>query len=359
MQNQGRGLLDAGKKAVLISSSFLSRPIFRMELLVVSNLSLVENGVAVLQNVSFRQQSGQKLALAGESGTGKSTLLQVIAGLIQPSAGEVQVGGSRVLGPAETLVPGHPGVAYLSQKSELPQALRVEQVLRYANKQAGAEAQALYRLCRIDHLAQRRTDHLSGGEQQRVALARLLLSSPQLLLLDEPFSNLDRVHKRTMQTVIAEVGERLGITCLLVSHDSADTLPWADEIVVLRQGQVVQHGPPQHIYQQPVDEYVAALFGDYNIVRGADRQALAPTGHRPPASSALLLRPEQLMLTPELGTGAAGTVRAVRFFGSFTEVEVALSKALVRIRTSASSVAPGDAVRVSIVPGGGWQLLRA
>ena len=76
-----------------------------MELLAVSNLSLVENGVAVLQNVSFRQQSGQKLALAGESGTGKSTLLQVIAGLIQPSAGEVQVGGSRVLGPAETLVP--------------------------------------------------------------------------------------------------------------------------------------------------------------------------------------------------------------------------------------------------------------
>ena len=327
-----------------------------MKLLTVANLSFVENGVTVLQNVSFRQQPGQKLALAGESGTGKSTLLQVIAGLIQPSAGEVHVRGRRVRGPAETLVPGHPGVAYLSQKSELPHALRVEQVLRYANKQAGADAQALYQLCRIDHLAQRRTDQLSGGEQQRVALARLLLGSPQLLLLDEPFSNLDRVHKRTMHTIIDEVGERLGITCLLVSHDAADTLPWADEIVVLRQGQVVQHGPPRHIYQQPVDEYVAALFGDYNLVRGADRQALAPTTRRPPASSALLVRPEQFVLAPESGTGAAGTVRAVRYFGSFTEVEVALSESLVRIRSSASSVAPGDAVGVSIASGCGWQL---
>ena len=91
-----------------------------MELLTVSNLSLHENGITVLHPISFTQRAGQKLALAGESGAGKSTLLQLIAGLIQPSTGEVHANGSRVRGPAETLVPGHPGVAYLSQQSTLP-----------------------------------------------------------------------------------------------------------------------------------------------------------------------------------------------------------------------------------------------
>ena len=97
-----------------------------MDILTVTNLSLTENGFTALQPISFSQKPGQKLALAGESGAGKSTLLQLVAGLIQPSTGTVHVSGSRVRGPQETLVPGHPGVAYLSQKSDLPHALRVE-----------------------------------------------------------------------------------------------------------------------------------------------------------------------------------------------------------------------------------------
>ncbi|WP_460502113.1 ATP-binding cassette domain-containing protein, partial [Hymenobacter agri] len=127
------------------------------DLLTVTNLSLTENGFTALQPISFTQQAGQKLALAGESGAGKSTLLQLIAGLIQPSTGTVQALGSHVRGPQELLVPGHPGVAYLSQKSDLPQFLRVEQVLRYANKRPEAEARAVYEVCRIAHLLPRRT----------------------------------------------------------------------------------------------------------------------------------------------------------------------------------------------------------
>ena len=324
-----------------------------MNLLTVAGISLEENGTVVLQDIDFTQQPGQKLALAGESGTGKSTLLQVIAGLIQPSAGEVRVAGSRVRGPAETLVPGHPGVAYLAQNSALPHSLRVEQVLRYANKRPEAEAQAVYELCRIDHLAARRTDQLSGGEQQRVALARLLLGAPQLLLLDEPFSNLDRVHKRQLQAIIAELGTRLGITCLLVSHDSADMLPWADEILVLRRGRVVQQGPPAPIYQQPVDEYTAALFGDYNLIAGPDRRALAPATKRKAASTALLVRPEQLRLGPA-GAGLPGTVLAVRFLGSYYEVEIALPNTTVRAHVATTVLVIGDALGVSLAAGGAW-----
>lgn len=307
----------------------------------------------VLAPISFGQRQGQKLALAGESGAGKSTLLQVIAGLVQPSTGEVRIAGSRVRGPAVALVPGHPGVAYLSQKSDLPKFLRVEQVLQYASKRPAAEAHLLYTLCRVDHLLARRTDQLSGGEQQRVALARLLLGSPALLLLDEPFSNLDRVHKQTMQAIIEELGTRLGITCLLVSHDAADTLSWADEVLVLHRGQLVQQGPPTLLYTQPVNEYTAALFGDYNLVRGADRMALASDE---PDGSAILVRPEHFRLE-RTGAGALpGLVRAIRFFGSYYEVEVALPENVVRVRVSTPTVAAGEAIGVSVSAGNTWSI---
>ncbi len=328
-----------------------------MHLLSVSGIRLEERGQEVLQSISFTQQAGQKLALAGESGTGKSTLLQVIAGLIQPSAGAVLVHGRRVRGPAHTLLPGHPGVAYLTQTSELPHSLRVEQVLRYANKQPMADAQTLYALCRIDHLLTRRTDQLSGGEQQRVALARLLLSTPQLLLLDEPYSNLDRTHKQVLQQVIADVSARLGITILLVSHDSADVLSWADSILVLRKGLVVQQDTPERIYCQPADEYTAALFGDYTLVRGADRQALKPVSARRASATVLLVRPEQFQLSPLQRGHLRGTVVSVQFFGSFYMLEVKLPDSNIRVRTEKNAYPPGTAVSVSLKARAGWDMM--
>jgi len=324
-----------------------------MELVEVSEISLTEGGSTALHPLSFGQRQGTRLALAGESGAGKSTLLQIIAGLIQPTTGEVRIAGSRVRGPAVALVPGHPGVAYLSQKSDLPRFLRVEQVLRYASKRPATEAQAIYSICRIAHLLGRRTDELSGGEQQRVALARLLLGGPRLLLLDEPFSNLDRVHKQAMQRIIEEVGRQLAITCLLVSHDATDTLSWADEIMVLQRGRVVQHGTPPQIYREPANEYVAGLFGDYNLVSAADRALLLP---RAEMDKALLVRPEQLRLGAVESGGASGPVRAIRFFGSYYEVEIQLPNTLVRVRASDVVVTEGEIVGVTVATGGGWLL---
>lgn len=323
-----------------------------MELLEVTNISFEERGVQVIRPLSFTQRAGQKLALVGESGAGKSTLLQLIMGMIQLSEGEIRVAGSRVRGPEEALVPGPAGAAYLSQKSDLPKFLRVEQVLGYASKQP-AEAHSLYKLCRIDHLLARRTDQLSGGEQQRVALARLLLGQPRLLLLDEPFSNLDRVHKRQMQAIIEEVGTRLGITCLLVSHEATDVLGWADELLVLRQGQLVQRGAPEHIYKEPTDEYTAALLGDYTLVRGADRHALAPglVGQ-----GTLLVRPEQVQLAPAAAGKLLGTVQSVRFLGSYYELEVQLGATRLRARTTQSTFEVGTQVGVQVTPDATWLL---
>ena len=322
-------------------------------LLVVENISLQEPKYVALQSISFSQRQGQRLAVAGESGSGKSTLLQIVAGLVQPSTGTVRVAGQRVRGPAETLVAGHEGVAYLTQRSDLPQFLRVEQVLRYANTRPDAEAQTLYALCHIDHLTARRTDQLSGGEQQRVALARLLLSSPALLLLDEPFSNLDRPHKHLMQSIIEQVVQQLDITCLLVSHDAADTLSWADEILVLHRGRMVQQGPPEFIYRQPASAYVAGLFGPCNLVRGAARRALQP-GVRPRRNTTLLLRPEELQLAAT-GSGAPGTVRTVRFAGSFYTLEIAVAGSLLQVHRPDNTYPPGSAVVVTAERG--WELV--
>ncbi|RSK35241.1 ABC transporter ATP-binding protein [Hymenobacter metallilatus] len=294
------------------------------EFLTVTDLSLEERGAVALQNISFRQQPGQRLALVGESGAGKSTLLQCIAGLVQPSGGEICFAGRRVKGPQEVLVPGHPGILYLSQKSELPHSLRVGQVLRYANKQATAEAGAVYEICRITQLMSRRTDQLSGGEQQRVALARLLLSAPRLLLLDEPFSNLDRSHKQQMQRIVREVGQELAITCLLVSHDSVDTLPWADELLVLHKGRLVQQGPPQQVYQQPASEYTAALLGDYSLAQGSDVRALLAAPRRKLPGTTLLLRPEAVQVHGPTEPGVPARVLSVQFMGSYFEADLLL-----------------------------------
>ena len=221
-----------------------------------------------LKHIRFTQRKGRHLAIAGETGSGKSTLLKIIAGLAPAGEGRVFFEGVRVAGPSERLIPGQPGIAYLSQYFELWHHYRVEEVLSYRNDLGAADAADLYRLCHIDHLLDRRTDQLSGGERQRIALARLLVQSPRLLLLDEPFSNLDLNHKRLLKSVIRNSTAKYGITCTLVSHDPYDTLRWADELIILRDGKLHQQGPPREVYFQPKDEYSAGLLGEYAVADG-------------------------------------------------------------------------------------------
>ena len=109
------------------------------------------------------------------------------------------------------------------------------------------EAATLFEICQVDHLLKRRTDQLSGGEKQRIALCMLLVKCPKLLVLDEPFSNLDPIHKTVLKTVIEDIGKRLQITCMLTSHDPHDTLSWADEILVMKNGKIIQQGTPRGI----------------------------------------------------------------------------------------------------------------
>jgi len=278
--------------------------------------------------ISFVQKKGQNLAIAGETGSGKSTLLKIIGGLAEPSAGVVLIAGPRVLGPKERLVPGQPGIAYLSQHFELWHNYRVEEILSYANDMTPEQSAELYAICHIDHLMGRRTDALSGGERQRIALARLLVKPPRLLLLDEPFSNLDMIHKDTLKRVIRNIGEQLGITCILVSHDPLDLMAWADEVLVLRNGSVEQQGPPERIYRQPINEYVAGLFGKYNLI------------------GKTFVRPEDIDIVEE--GSLEGVVEGVMFQGSYYDVEVRLKNSRVVLRTTDVGIRKGDSVRIAL-----------
>jgi len=324
-----------------------------MHVLQVKNISLEEAGNSALRDISFTIAPQQKIAIAGETGSGKSTLLQVIAGLVQPTAGKVTFQGKSVMGPQTKLIPGHAGIVYLSQQFELPKFLRVEQVLRYANKIPAEEAENLYNLCRINHLLPRRTDQLSGGERQRIAMARLLLTSPQLFLLDEPFSNLDMVHKKILKAIIRDVSEKLPITLLLISHDPLDTLSWADEILVMKEGKVLQSGSPEYIYNKPLNEYVASLFGNYNLLPAALANTIPGISK---VATKLLVRPEHVQLVPESSGGLPGLVKQITYFGSYSELEVMLGEIKLTVKTEPGLIQKGDVVHISIAPDKIWQI---
>jgi len=293
-----------------------------------------------LSELSFTQEEGVKIAFAGETGSGKTTILKLIGGLLQPDSGSITLHNRLVQGPAEKLVPGHEQIAYLSQFFELPKFLRVEQVLQYASAMSEPALNRIIRICEIDHLLERKTDQLSGGERQRIALARLLVTGPELLLLDEPFSNLDSMHRIQMKYVLERVSDQLGITSILVSHDSGDTLPWADLIFVLQDGQLIQQGRPEQIYRKPVNAYAASLFGKYNLfpidAQSPDRQ--------------VFLRPDDLVFTDSEDAEFTGTVSRISFNGPHYEVHVETDRGLITVLSPKPTFKTGDRVKMSVLP---------
>jgi len=307
-----------------------------------------------IAEVTFSQDRLEKIAIIGETGAGKSTLLKLIAGLLQPDSGELLFEGKKVIGPAEQLVPGHPGIAYLAQDFELQRHLRVEQVLSYANTLSARESKRLYGLCHIEHVLQRKTDELSGGEKQRVAVCRLLVSRPRLLLLDEPYSNLDMVHKSILKSVIHDIGDKLRISCIMVSHDPHDTLSWADKLLVMKDGKIIHEGTPEHTYRRPTTEYVAGLLGAYTLLSGrvlagfarmpAIKRHIQKTG-----ASIIFARPENFTLVSKKKAAAVrGKIERVLFFGSYYHVHVRVGESLLKVMVTTAEVGVGEVVYVGL-----------
>ena len=318
-----------------------------MGLLEVSDITKKEGNSYLVKDISFTQEASQRIAIAGATGSGKTTLLKIIAGLVQPTSGKILFNGIRVKGPVVKLFPGHPGIAYLSQHFELLNNYRVEEILEMNNKFNEESSALVYKVCRIDHLLKRKTNEVSGGEKQRIALARLLVSAPKLLLLDEPYSNLDAIHKNILKQVIEDISNQLQITCLLVSHDPSDVLSWADEILILQEAQVIQKGSPKHIYNYPINKYSAALFGKYNILDASLAKAFANFSDIEMNRINSYFRPSHFLLVSNEKEGVKGNANKVLFMGSYYELEIMIGESKV-IVYSQDAFAEGDEVFVKM-----------
>lgn len=231
-----------------------------------------DGGQSILKDISFVLPQGEHLAVMGESGCGKSTLLKAIYGLIDVQ-GSIYFCENRVWGPSRQLVPGYVAMKYLAQDFGLgPYHTVAENVGKFVSnldldykKERVAE---LLSLVGMQDFAQRKALDLSGGEKQRVALAMALAQEPQLLLLDEPFSQVDNFRKNELQrTLFAYLKER-GISCVVATHDGKEALSFADKTLIMKGGELLHFDDTLTVYAQDTDYYTASLFGEVSWHKG-------------------------------------------------------------------------------------------
>jgi ABC-type Fe3+/spermidine/putrescine transport system ATPase subunit len=240
-------------------------------MLQVKNITFRYNKTPVIYNIDFTVEKGQNIAVLGESGCGKSTLLKLIYGLYDLDEGHVFWKDTEVLGPKFNLVPGMPFMKYLAQDFDLmPYITVAENVGKYLSnfypKEKKQRIQELLEIVEMTEYADVKAQFLSGGQQQRVALARVLALEPEVLLLDEPFSHIDNFRKNALRRNLFAYLKSKGITVLVATHDSTDALSFADETIVLYKGEVIEKAPSQDIYNNPLNKYVASLFGEVNEI---------------------------------------------------------------------------------------------
>lgn len=241
-------------------------------MLQVKNISFGYAEKRVFHNISFTIEKAQNIAVIGESGCGKSTLLKLIYGLYDLDEGNIVWNETEVLGPKYNLVPGMSFVKYLSQDFDLmPYTTVAENVGKFLSnvfpEKKKERIQELLEIVEMTEYADVKAKYLSGGQQQRVALARVLALEPEILLLDEPFSHIDNFRKNALRRNLFAYLKSRGITVIVATHDSTDALSFADETVVLQNGRIVDKANSQNLYENPVNKYVASLFGEVNELK--------------------------------------------------------------------------------------------
>jgi ABC-type sugar transport system ATPase subunit len=232
-----------------------------------------------IRNISFDINRGDVVAIIGESGSGKSTLLKSIFGLLKTDSGEVFFENKRVLGPDEQLIPGHKQMKMVTQDFSLNIYAKVydniaSQLSNTDLKTKAEKTLAIMEHLRILHLQNKKIIERSGGEQQRVAIAKAMVSDTQVLLLDEPFSQVDALLKNQLRADIKRVASETGVTVILVSHDPADGLFLADQLLIIKDGELLQTGKPADIYQHPKHIYTAQILGNAVVLTREDAEKI-------------------------------------------------------------------------------------
>ena len=325
----------------------------------------------VVEDFNLDVEQGEFVSFLGPSGCGKTTMLRVVAGFEEPSAGRVLIGGADVTG----LKPNQRKIGMVFQAYALFPNMTVAQNIGFGLKVAGApraEASArvaeMLQLIKLPEFGDRYPYQLSGGQQQRVALARAMAARPQVLLLDEPLSALDAKVRVSLREEIRAIQKKLGITTVFVTHDQEEALSMSDRIVVMNNGRAEQVGTPFEIYNRPATRFVANFVGTLNILDGAviapaagtvrvhDREiALARPlpGRRAGEELSLALRPEAISIGSHPGREASigGEISDVSFLGSVIRVRVGVGRSAVSLDTFNSPSTPppsvGERTRIS------------
>ena len=291
----------------------------------------------VLHDINVAIEPGRSVALLGASGCGKTTLLRLIAGLEHPRTGTITIGDQLVAGNGAWVAPERRRVGMVFQDWALFPHLSVGANVGYGlprSERKGARITQALELVGLADLVDRMPATLSGGQQQRIALARALAPEPSVLLLDEPFSNLDTSMRVDVRAEVHRLLQDLGITAIFVTHDQEEAFVLGDDVAVMRDGRIVQVATPQGLYTRPADRFVAEFVGSGSIVASTavDGVADSPCGKVAVSIDSgavdVLFRPEQLALT----NGDSATVDLVEYYGHDIMVMVQAGPSLLRVR---------------------------
>lgn len=241
-------------------------------MLEIKDISFTYIDKPVIENVTFTIAKGENTAIIGESGCGKSTLLKLIYGLYDLDNGAITFNDKPILGPKYNLVPGEDYIKYLAQDFDLMPYITVEEnVGKFLSnmypEEKKARIQELLEMVEMTAFAKVKAKFLSGGQQQRVALARVLALEPEIILLDEPFSQIDSFRKNSLRRNLFRYLKDKGVTCIIATHDSTDALSFSDETIVVQNGKIVAKGDSKSLYENPANKYIASLFGEVNELK--------------------------------------------------------------------------------------------
>jgi iron(III) transport system ATP-binding protein len=313
--------------------------------------------VVAVDHADIAVPRGALVALLGPSGCGKTTTLRLIAGL-DTGEGTIDIDGVRVSGGRHAVAPEARGVGLVFQDSVLFPHLDIGANVAYGLRGPAKDRDAgqMLELLGIAHLARRMPHEVSGGEQQRAALARTLAPRPSLVLLDEPFAHLDASLREQVRDEMLRAIARTGTSALLVTHDQAEALAIADRIVVMNRGRIHQHGTPEEVYRHPVDRFTASFVGRSTLIPakmtgpGEARSAfgdLCVDMDTPPGERLAVLRPESVRIA-EGDAGVAGRVVRTSFRGADRSVRVELTDGTVVETTDAGERRVGDHIRLIV-----------
>jgi iron(III) transport system ATP-binding protein len=330
----------------------------------IAGLTKSFRGTPVLRGVDLAVPSGALFAILGASGSGKTTLLRLLGGFERADSGVIEIDGRQVAGPGTHVRPERRQVGYVSQEGSLfphlSVAANVVFGLARSERRDRLKAEALLESVGLPaSYASRGPHELSGGEQQRVVLARALAPGPKLVLLDEPFSALDAALRIETRQAVAAILKAAGATALLVTHDQSEALSMGREVAVLRDGVLAQVAAPEKLYRQPADADLAQFVGEAVLMPGLAQGgfvtcALGRLELALPASDGpveVMVRPEQIRLEPRTGIGAAkAQVLAVTYYGHDASIILSLDAGAKRVTTRvAGHVAPHEGAQVSLI----------